>query len=65
MKEQDLLKLTPGELTDLGICPTCFNKKHESHYDWKKCLRKRRDLKKHNLNTNWYLLYVAVKSILI
>ena len=28
MDEKELLKLTPGELTDLGICPTCFNKKH-------------------------------------
>ena len=28
MTEQELMKLTPGELTDLGICPTCFNRKH-------------------------------------
>ena len=28
MKDEELLKLSPGELTDLGICPTCFNKKH-------------------------------------
>ena len=28
MNEKELLKLTPGELTDLGICPTCFNKEH-------------------------------------
>ena len=28
MEEKELLKLSPGELTDLGICPTCFNKKH-------------------------------------
>ena len=28
MSEEELLKLSPGELTDLGICPTCFNKKH-------------------------------------
>ena len=28
MKDEELLKLTPGELTDLGICPTCFNRKH-------------------------------------
>lgn len=28
MNESELLKLTPGELTDLGICPTCFNRKH-------------------------------------
>ena len=26
MKKSELLKLTPGELTDLGICPTCFNR---------------------------------------
>lgn len=23
-----LLKLTPGELVDLGICPTCFDREH-------------------------------------
>ncbi len=28
MTEQELLKLTPGELTDLGICPTCFDRAH-------------------------------------
>lgn len=28
MNEKDLLKLSAGELVDLGICPTCFNKKH-------------------------------------
>ena len=28
MNENDLLRLTPGELTDLGICPTCFNRRH-------------------------------------
>lgn len=28
MTEQELMKLSPGELTDLGICPTCFNRKH-------------------------------------
>ena len=28
MTEQELLKLSPGELTDLGICPTCFNRQH-------------------------------------
>ena len=28
MNDKELLKLTPGELVDLGICPTCFNKKH-------------------------------------
>ena len=26
--EEELLKLSPGQLTDLGICPTCFNRKH-------------------------------------
>ena len=26
--EKELLKLTPGELTDMGICPTCFNRAH-------------------------------------
>ena len=26
MKKEDLLKLSPGELTDLGICPTCLNR---------------------------------------
>lgn len=26
MTKEQLLKLTPGELTDLGICPTCFNR---------------------------------------
>lgn len=28
MDEKELLKLSAGELTDMGICPTCFNKKH-------------------------------------
>ena len=28
MNEKELLKLSPGELIDLGICPTCLNKKH-------------------------------------
>ncbi len=28
MDEKELLKLTPGELTDLGICPTCFDRAH-------------------------------------
>ena len=28
MTEEALLKLSPGELTDLGICPTCFNRQH-------------------------------------
>ena len=26
MKKEELLKLSPSELTDLGICPTCFNR---------------------------------------
>lgn len=28
LTEQELMKLSPGELTDLGICPTCFNREH-------------------------------------
>ena len=28
MDEKELLGLTAGELTDLGICPTCFNRQH-------------------------------------
>lgn len=28
MEDQELLRLSPGELVDLGICPTCFNRKH-------------------------------------
>lgn len=28
MTNEELLKLTPGELTDLGICPTCFNRQN-------------------------------------
>lgn len=28
MDEKELMKLSAGELTDLGICPTCFNRKH-------------------------------------
>ena len=28
MNDKELLKLTPGELVDLGICPMCFNRKH-------------------------------------
>lgn len=23
-------KLTPRELTDMGICPTCYNKEHNN-----------------------------------
>lgn len=26
--KEELMKMTPGELTDLGICPTCFNREH-------------------------------------
>lgn len=28
MDDKELMKLTAGELTDLGICPTCFNRLH-------------------------------------
>ena len=28
MKDKDLLSLTPAALTDMGICPTCFNRAH-------------------------------------
>ena len=28
MTTEELLKLSPGELTDLGICPTCFNREN-------------------------------------
>lgn len=28
MDDKELLKLSPGQLTDLGICPTCFNREH-------------------------------------
>jgi diadenosine tetraphosphate (Ap4A) HIT family hydrolase len=28
MTKEELLKLSPGELTDLGICPTCFNREN-------------------------------------
>lgn len=30
MTDEELLKLSPGELTDLGICPTCFNRQHNN-----------------------------------
>ncbi len=26
MKKEELLRLSPGALTDMGICPTCFNR---------------------------------------
>ena len=28
MTNEELLKLSPGQLTDLGICPTCFNREN-------------------------------------
>lgn len=28
IREEELLKLSPGELVDLGICPTCLNRKY-------------------------------------
>ena len=28
MDDKQLIKLSPGELVDLGICPTCFNRRH-------------------------------------
>ena len=28
MTKEELLKCSPGELTDLGICPTCFNREN-------------------------------------
>lgn len=28
MNREKLLNLSPGELTDLGICPTCFNREN-------------------------------------
>lgn len=28
MDDKELLKLSPEELVDLGICPTCFIRKH-------------------------------------
>ena len=28
MKKEELLNLSPGELVDLGICPTCFNREN-------------------------------------
>ena len=30
MDDKELLKLSAGELTDLGICPTCFNRQHRN-----------------------------------
>ena len=28
MNKEELMKLSPGELTDMGICPTCFNREN-------------------------------------
>lgn len=28
MNDEDLLKLSPAELVDLGVCPTCLNRKY-------------------------------------
>ena len=28
VKTEELLKLSPGELVDMGICPTCFNREN-------------------------------------
>lgn len=28
MKREELLRLSPGELVDMGICPTCFNREN-------------------------------------
>ncbi len=28
MNKKELMKLSPGELTDMGICPTCFNREN-------------------------------------
>lgn len=28
MSKEELMKCTPGELVDLGICPTCFNREN-------------------------------------
>ena len=28
MDERELIKLTPAELVDLGVCPTCLNRKY-------------------------------------
>ena len=28
MEEKDLIKLTAKELTDIGVCPTCLNRKY-------------------------------------
>ncbi len=29
MEQKDLCKLSPAELVDMGICPTCFNREHK------------------------------------
>ena len=28
MKEEDLIKLSPAQLTDMGVCPTCLDRKY-------------------------------------
>lgn len=28
LDEKELLTMTPAELTDVGVCPTCFNREH-------------------------------------
>ena len=28
MTESEMLQLTPEQLVDMGICPTCLNRKH-------------------------------------
>ena len=28
VNKEELMKLSPGELTDMGICPTCFNREN-------------------------------------
>ncbi|MGX8692651.1 MAG: HIT family protein [Clostridia bacterium] len=28
MEERELLKLSPGELVDMGVCPTCLDRRH-------------------------------------
>jgi len=32
MTDEELLKLSMGELVDLGVCPTCFNRKMKGLY---------------------------------
>lgn len=42
-----------------------YQKAQKPVYVWKERLRKGKDVKNHNLNTSWYLLYVAVKTNLV